>query len=289
MKQTIQFLYRPDIHVDSYFIEGVVTGTDVSDALSNEERSIINKEWEKVQREHQECYTKPRDLGSLCDTKLLPVMFFQTTDFKTYVSASRTAELNGDLNLSVYEKMRVAAVGAAVRLNDGNVLVHRRPPTSPHVPNKYDSGVAGLAHVTENGAFDFPRTVLEKLQRELRVERKAVEWMYLTAVHSSSAPDLTGTVDFILQLDMSFKQVQKRANPAYIQDMHSVPEEEIPNYVIQNFVENNYLIAEGAAVLLASLPYDQFREAVKKMNKKGKRISFGRLENGVFIESPLHL
>lgn len=288
MKQTIQYFYKPKTPVPATSVTGVVKDRDLSDArikhLNSRDRTLLDEEWEKVQQEQPNVFSKPKGLGSLYDTSSFPTLYYATTDFKTYVATSRLADRGIDVSSSLEQTLRISSVGCAVTLIDGSVLVHKRPDTATHVAGKYDSGVAGLAHVRPDNTLDFVYALKSKFVRELTVDPSTLTDMQLLSVHSGSAPDFSGMVDFHVRLPLTFNEITQKANPAYLQDVFPVPIQELPDYLVRSFTANE-IVADGCAVLLSSLPHDVFLETISRINAAGKRIFFGTLRDSIFFES----
>lgn len=285
MKQTIQYFYKPEQPVVPTFIRGVVQDADLEPLLTDVDRTALELEWASLTQTHPGIFSKPKGLGSLYDTSSLPVLFYRSTDFKTYVSTSRRADYGTPLSDNIQNTMRVSAVGCAVTLADGSVLVHRRPNNATHVPDKYDAGVAGLVHVQPGNTLDFVQALQTKFARELKIDPSYLTTLQLLSVHSGSAPDFSGMVDFRIHLPLTFGEIKEKANPKYLQDMLTVPEKELPDYLIKSFIATDDLIADGCAVLLSSLPYQIFLETVQRLNGLERRVFFGTLNKGVFEPS----
>src|SRR3989344_1218335 len=142
-----------------------VTKRDFSDNLTARDREKIEDEWQRASKEKPGIFSVPKGLATLCDTQN-GVLTFDTTDFKTYLAISRTQRGQNLLSRDAYTLMRIAAVGAALYLEDDSIFIHRRKKNSSHVPNAWDSSVAGLVHIKGN-EVNFLYALHEKLQREL--------------------------------------------------------------------------------------------------------------------------
>ncbi|MDP1694907.1 MAG: hypothetical protein Q8L34_05190 [Candidatus Woesearchaeota archaeon] len=286
MKQTIQYLFKPEQPLAPDYLQGIALPTNLSVLLTPQDRQLIHEEWRSVLQSHPKVFSQPNGLGSLLDTSTLPKLYFNRTDFQTYVTTSRLADRGTPL-ATMSPAMRVSAVGCAVHLLDGTTLLHKRPSHATHVPDKYDAGVAGLAHVEPNGTLNFVKWLREKFARELKVGEEDLTDLQLTSLHSGSAPDCSGMVDFSVHLPYEFGDLQQRANPAYFQGMLAVSQSDIPQTLIDMFALGDDLIADGAAVLLSSLPHKQFLQtvaAINSLNGLERRILFGTLQTGVFVE-----
>ncbi len=286
MQQTIQYFYKPWQPVSTTFVRGYVLHADLETLLTDADRTAVKLEWASLEKTHPGIFSKPKGLGSLYevlnDADSLPVLLYRSTDFKTYISTSRLADRGTPLPGPIQNAMRISAVGCAVKLVDGSVLIHRRPSNATHVPDKYDAGVAGLAHVQPDHTLNFVQAVHAKFARELNIDPSYLDSLRLISVHSGSAPDFSGMVDFEVHLPLTFGQIKERANPAYLQDMVTVPKKHLPDYLIRNFVASDDLIADGCAVLLSSLSHQTFLKTVERLNSLGRRVSFGTLNKGVF-------
>ena len=284
MKQTIQYLFKPEQPVAPTLIRGIANGMDLTSLLTTSDLAAIETEWATVVGETPRAFSIPRGLGILYDTTSFPLLYYGRTDFKTYVSASRLADRGQSLPDRITCLLRISSVGCAVQLADGNFLIHQRPHNATHVPDKYDAGVAGLAHVQPDSTFDFTKTAREKFARELKIGEEHLTDMHLTSVHSGSAPDYSGMVDFQVRLPFAFGQLQEKANPEYIKGMTLVSPADLPDYLLTAFIESEELIADGGAGLLSSLSHQTFLETVERMNRLEQRVFFGKLEQGRFIE-----
>lgn len=285
MKQTIQYFFKPEQPVAPHFLRCTVDRLDLSAFLTSQDILAIGREWKKVIESHPRVFSVPEGIGSLWDTMDLPTLHYATTDFQTYVTTSRLADQGKRLSADLSDALRISAVGCAVLLADGSTLVHRRPQHSSHVPDKYDSGIAGLAHVQPDRTLDLVQAMQAKFARELNIDDSYLSDLRLLSVHGSSAPDFSGMVDFSILLPLTFAEIQERANPLYLEGMLAIPQRELPAYIRRSFAERDDLIADGAAVLLSSLPHDQFLKVIEDMNAIRRTISFGQLRDGRFEES----
>src|SRR3989344_1369538 len=250
MKQTIQYLFKPEQPLAPDYLQGVALSTNLSVILTPQDQQIIQEEWQSVLRSHPKAFSQPNRLGSLLDTSKLPKLYYNRTDFATYVATSRIADRGTGLE-KLSNAMRVSAVGCAVHLLDGTTLIHKRPSNATHVPDKYDAGVAGLAHIEPDGTLNFVKWLTEKFARELKVGSEDLTDLQLTSLHSGSAPDCSGMVDFSIYLPYEFDDLQTRIHPDYFHSLFDLPQADIPQVLIDRFVIGNDLIADGAAVLLS--------------------------------------
>ena len=183
--------------------------------------------------------------------------------------------------------MRIGAVGAALKLVDGNVFVHKRSPNVTHAKNMIDSSVAGLAHYDQSiEKLNFQKSLLEKLHRELKINDSEVKSVTFTGVHSSYDPDFSGMVDFALESNLEKGHIEERIDRSYFSEHYFVPSHNLSDFIIDHFAIREDMIGDGCATLLASLDHTTFIQTVDKIreyHRAGDIIDFGRLENGFFI------
>ena len=292
---SIRYLFKPHAPVDVSTICTAVDGSrDFESFLTSYERNQIDCEWGKLVRKHEgKVFSKPRALGTLYDTSRNTLTFLPT-DFKTYVSIARRSvdDVHARLN-DVYNQMRVGAVGAAVRFNDGVYAVHRRPSTATHVPNMIDSSVAGLAFVNdENGQLRFSPLediVYSKLARELNLTKEQVSKPLLTGVHNSTELDYSGMFSFHMDANVPSSELERLANPAWMSDCYRVAEKDLPDFIIEHYAMTKDMSGDGAAVMLSALAPQRFLDTVKRIHghTSHRPIHFGQLVDGSFKEKKL--
>lgn len=276
----IQVFHKPSEPVDTSSLEVRLVEGDFSLDISNEDMFAIEEIWRRVKAEKgDKVFSKPGGLGTLVDTKQ-GVFTFRPTEFKHYLGVSLSFD-EKLLDLSIYERMRISAVGAAVRFVDDNVFVHRRSYDATHCGGYLDSSVAGFVPLNNYGKFDFRKTVLDKLQRELGITEGNVRSMGLTAVHSSYAPDFSCMFDFVVDTNLESGAVSPEKLAIY-PEFCFVPHSKLADFIIENYTRDRNLTSDGAFVLLASLDNDTFLGSVRELRKRNKPIDFGYLDNGRF-------
>src|SRR3989344_8780010 len=121
MKQTIQYLFKPEQPLAPDYLQGVALSTNLSVLLTPQDQQIIQGEWQSVLHSHPKAFSQPNGLGSLLDTSKLPKLYYNRTDFQTYATTSRLADRGTPLATMSFA-MRVSAAGCAVHLLDGTTL-----------------------------------------------------------------------------------------------------------------------------------------------------------------------
>ena len=113
--------------------------------------------------------------------------------------------------------------------------------------------------------------------------------MRLTGLHSSSAPDCSGMVDYSLMVPLEYGKAVEHANPARLERTFAVDVDVLPQFIVDHFLhpkeQKEELIADGVAVLLNSLPPQEYTAVITGLNAEGQRIFFGKLDRGRFVET----
>ncbi len=282
MRGEIQFLYKPRKPVPFSTLSISMGAKVFDDVLTPGDRTAIDTIWKNLQSERgARVYSKPGGLGTLHSCRG-NILVYLPTEFKAYLATTVTSDartLSGEL----YEQMRISAVGAAVRLVDSSVFVHRRSSYVTHVPNMIDSSVGGFAHVNERGVPDFERALSEKLSRELHISPDEIRRVTLTSVHSSREPDFSGMCDFVVETSVTRADLERRIDRAYFAEHFIVEPNEIPSFILEHYVRKRDMVPEGCATLLSSLEYPLFLETVDLLRHHDARISFGNIINGSFF------
>ncbi|HLD12130.1 MAG TPA: hypothetical protein VJB87_00885 [Candidatus Nanoarchaeia archaeon] len=294
---TIEFYYHPEspTRLDDLVLE--VKGDDFSACLTAEDYEVIAAEWPHILALNPKAVSFHQGLLCLKDTSRVGsdgVLEFCTTDFATYVAASRTSERGRPLSSVVYDTMRVGAVGGAVYSVNDFVLVHKRPVTATHVADRRDASIAGLVRPDAEGNISMRSAFREKLTRELGLFSDEVDDIFeekngfsirCTDVHSSSAPDCSGMVDAVIRVPLTQTELALRISPQYLVDVDWVHRNALPDYVVNHFLSRHgtseALIPDGVAALMSSLDADGFAYVRKRL---GHDIAFGALVNGVFVK-----
>ena len=285
----IRFYFKPENPVDYGKLEIKVEGNDFSEILTENDRTVIEDNWDRLRKERgDKVFSRPGGLGTLYEVKD-GVFTFRPTEFKVYIAVTNSYE-GRLLSPSVYDNMRISAVGATLRLLDGSVFVHRRSPNVTHAKNMIDSSVAGLAPVDQLGiTIDFKKALLEKLKRELKITEAEVKRLDFRGVHSSYDPDFSAMFDFSMDVALERGHIEERVDRSYFGEHFFVPSDKLPDFVVEHFANKRDMIGDGCANILASLDDAVFRETVGLIRKGMDNgvIQFGRLENGLFVpESP---
>ena len=281
----IRFFYKPEKPVDYIKLEARVGGNDFSEVFTDRDKYVVEKNWEKLRVERgDKVFSKPGGLGSLLDTKD-NVFTYKPTEFKAYIATTQTYQ-DRLLSPQVYDRMRVSAVGAVLKLADGNVFIHKRSSNVTHAGNMIDSSVAGLAHYDhEIGSINFRKSLFEKLRRELKIKDDEIKSIAFTGVHSSYDPDFSGMVDFAVETNLHARDIEERIDKSYFGEHFFVPNDKLANFVFEHYAIEKDMIGDGCATILASLDHNVFLGIVEKIRRQLDNgiIQFGRLENGLFV------
>ncbi len=180
--------------------------------------------------------------------------------------------------------MRISSVGVAVLTRDKKVLVHRRGNDMEQYPGKLDSSAAGIMHIVDS-RLDPRAEIKEKLRRELGITDDQIQYLGLSCVHHASDPKaMSGMYGFVVGVTSEPSELIEQVNPHYISEAELIKRDDLPDFVSEKFGTHE-LIGDGAAVLLASLPYNVFIDTVKKINRRTRhKVAFGKLQRGIFIE-----
>lgn len=278
----IQFYFKPDTPVSYDTLKTRVSEEDFSRFFSRTDKTEIDSIWNDLKKQKvDKVFSQPRGLGCLCDTQD-NIFTFGYTDFKTYIATTRSSGAR-TLSQGVYDNMRASAVGGLVRLSDGNVFIHRRSKNATHVAGIIDSSIGGLCQI-KNAHLDFKATLTEKLKRELNVNEDEIESLYLTAVHSSSQPDFSGMVDFIITLPYNREQLEKKFDSSQFEETFFIPYKDLPDFIVSNFTSSSpQMVGDGCATLLSGLENEVFKDTVGKIQSRERLIQFGSLNQGEFI------
>jgi hypothetical protein len=207
---------------------------------------------------------------------------FRPTEYKTYLAACRHSP--GSLSTALYDAMKVASVGAAVRTADHKYLVHRRSVDAAHLPGSFDCSAAGLCPVASNGELDLGAAVLEKLSRELALAGADIAALAATGIHSVPHPSWSGMVTFRVETPLLFADLESRINRQYLDSVVGIDEANATDWVVDSLCHSGELLADGAATLLSALGPRAFLEAVRAIREAGGIVLFGRVNAGKFVE-----
>ncbi len=279
----VEVYFKSGMPIDIKEMMVGVGDKDFSRFFSGTDNEAIEQVWSNLLSERGgNVFSKPAGLGNLYNAEFTH-LDYTTTDFRTYIGVSLTAEKR-TLSPELYDEMRVSAVGGAVRLTDGQFFVHRRPANATHVPNMLDSSVAGFCYTNGTGGLQVEKCLLEKLSRELHIQPNEIESMGLTDVHSSREPDFSGMMSFAIRARLDSREVKERIDGKYSGEFHFIPEEQLVDFVVDHFAVQKDMLGDGAAALLSYFPRPVFTDAVRRINKKEISIRFGDLQDGVFKE-----
>lgn len=257
---------------------------DFSDDLTAEDMKKIEEEWMRAVKDNPRIFSSARSLATLYDTQG-GLLTFDTTDFKTYLAISRTHKKPNSLSAKIYDSMRIAAVGTAVYLDDGGVFIHKRAKNATHVPNAWDSSVAGLVDIQKTKGINFLYALYEKLQRELNFSQEEIKAseIKVTGVHSSREPDFSGAVSFVVHTNLGRKALENRVRGRF-SNYAMIYERDLSDFILAHHMNEPGSCFDGVATLLQALPPENFKDLVCRINRNNPIIYFGKLKNGKFIE-----
>ena len=150
MRHDIEIYYHPEKPVPLTDLNMEVVDKDFSEKCTEQDREYIEDFWNtEIIPNNLQATSTPRGRANLIETSAeLPAFRFEYVEYRQYLATSRTAKKNPrPLSQSIYDSMRVAAVGAALILPDDTVLVHRRPYNATHVAGVFDCSTAGVLPV----------------------------------------------------------------------------------------------------------------------------------------------
>lgn len=274
--------YYPPINYEEMTIN--LSERDFSHNLTAKDRRRIEYEWQTALKEKPRIFSIPRGLATLNDTQD-GILKLDITDFKTYLAISRTHKKPNSLSAKIYGSMRIAAVGAAVYLDDGGIFIHKRAKNATHVPNSWDSSVAGLVDIQKAKGINFLYALYEKLQRELNFSQEEIKAseIKVTGVHSSREPDFSGTIDFLVRAPVKRLVLENRIKRSKeFEEYTIIGEQELPNFILSHYAGSKVCL-EGCATLLLSLPSKPYKKTLQDLKRRGRQIEYGLLRNGDFI------
>lgn len=258
-----------------------VLDRDFSTRATSDDRRILDENWAGVlaKASDPKPFSKPHGLATLYDTQG-GVLSYETTEFKDYLGISTLSCGERPLRKTLYDHMRVAAVSSALILADDTVFVHQRSEKATHAAGLYDASCGGLCHVDPQGNLNPAKWLAEKLKRELKISPEEVRNVRLTGVHSCAAPDFSGMFSVSLESPLESGQLRERLG-AQDAAYDFVPRAHLAEYVFDHFVTRKDMAGDGVAVLLASLPEQEFKDSIARLRQAGTSIEFGTLINGV--------
>jgi hypothetical protein len=194
------------------------------------------------------------------------------TDYMTYHAlAGHPGEFEGVPR----ERLRISSVGGAVITGDGKVCVQERP-EGYLAAGLWDSAAAGFCTVSD-GKLDFEAAIRSKLERELGLGARDLESITPTAVFSSS-DYCSGMVGYKVHTQHTFHEVQGRRRDSG--ELYAVELQDLSCFIVDTYAGKRRLIGDGCAVLLSILPDQEFRAAVGSINRLGRPVAQGVIEEG---------
>lgn len=279
MRADIEYLFKPDEILPLKDLRMLVTRGTYGDYLSDVDKGIIDKEWDKVKVRNPQAFSRPRSLATLNNVRD-GILLFEATEFKEYMAVTHTSE-ERSMSPAAYLNMRVGAVAAALEVPGEKIFVHRRSYDATHVPGMLDSSTAGVCFVQDYMFLDPKASILNKSARELRLEENEVQVLGTTGVHSAEAPDFSGMINVAIRTDISESEMRDRIAKAEvdISELFFVPRLELDDFVYEHLVMEKDMVGDGAMTLLSMLPNDEFSASIDKLRRSGVDIQFGRLSN----------
>ncbi len=282
----LQILYHPEHPAEVSTLEAVIGEKDFSEKFAEHDRIFIDSLWADWKNAKGDLiFSSPGNLGTLFDIRG-SLFLYQPTEFKVYLATSSSYPQKS-LSPLIYDSLRTSVVGAAVFTADEKIFIQRRPETATHAPGFLDSSVAGFCHPSPDGKLSFLDALLEKLSRELHIREEEIASIALTGAHSSPYPDFSGSFAFKVSTSLESGSLKERINHYYIASHDFISPQELPGFILRHYALSQDMIGEGCAVLLSSLEYPLFQETVRRINKYERKIVFGTLKKGTFIEQPL--
>jgi len=281
----IQILARYHSGIDANRLKTYIIREDFSDELfvAEKDKQIIEENWEELLEESGgKVFSRAKARGTLYETAQ-GKSAWKTTDFKTYVAVSRTHKAK-TLSAEFYRDMRVSAVGGVVISSDDKVLVQKRSAEATHVPNSWDSSVAGRADL-KDGGIDIRGAVYGALGRELKITEEETEEVKVTGLHSARDPDFSGMFSFKARVNLHSSELRCRASEKDFEDFIIEPVKDLPEILEKVFVDREQTCLDGCATLLASIPSQDYPESLDFLRGLGYDIQFGRLNRGVFLNA----
>ena len=226
MRAEVEFFrkFEKPVPLDSLKLR--VTGEDFSTSLSAEDKRAIEDNWGQMLLKHTTIFSKPQGLATFYGSG--DTLSYMTTDYANYAAVSRTHEKR-TLSNGVYENMRVAAIGAALRFEDGSIFVHRRSYEATHVAGVIDSSCAGVCFVRD-GSLSPSQDLAKKCEKELKLEAREYAIEGVSAVHRSYAPDFRGMIDVVLRSNIGRDEFLGRVEGSFPESW-IIEEKEMPDLV----------------------------------------------------------
>ncbi len=291
---TIEFLFKPEAPIAIPDVKTVLKGTDYGTEYNAEENAIVEAEWAKVLEANPKSFSRPNSRATLTDSREENGQFtatFRPTEFKTYVATAH--HVDEPMRRSIYEGMRIAAIGGIILTSDGYTLIHRRPNDLTHAGGKLDSSFAGFVDIKNlnpeadpkaefKGELLIDASVRKKLSAELRLEGADISDIMLTGFHSGRYPDYSGMFDVVARTRLSANQLDQQANKKLIGECFFMHPSEVPAFLLDHYGPGKDMLADGCAVMLTSIPDKLFLPTIRDLNDAGATIQFGHVKNARF-------
>ena len=278
MRHDIEIYYHPEKPVPLTDLNMEVVDKDFSEKCTEQDREYIEDFWNtEIIPNNLQATSTPRGRANLIETSAeLPAFRFEYVEYRQYLATSRTAKKNPrPLSQSIYDSMRVAAVGAALILPDDTVLVHRRPYNATHVAGVFDCSTAGVLPVDAQGVY-IEMGLHEKIRRELGLNPDDLTIEEVTGVHSAGSPDFSGLITTVLRTPLNKEDIEKRMRSGVFPEVRYIPRKELADFVIDRYTADD-MNHDGAMTLLSSLEIGEWYDAIEILQNRGKKIVEGTL------------
>ncbi len=290
---SIEFLFKPETPIAITDIKTKLEGTDYATEYNAEEQAFVEAEWAKVLEGNPKSFSKPNSRATLTDSSETNplVLTFRPTEFKTYVATAH--HQYETMRRSIYEGMRIAAIGGAILTSDGYTLIHRRPNDLTHAGGMLDASFAGFVDMKNldpdadpkaefKGELLVDASVRKKLSVELRLEGTDISDIMLSGFHSGRIPDYSGMFDVVAKTRLSANQLDQQANKKLLGECFFMHPTEVPAFLLDHYGPGKDMLADGCAVMLASLPDALFLPTIRDLQDNGATIQFGHVKNARF-------
>ena len=275
----IEFLFLPDKPLKNIKVKSKIEKDfEINVSL----KSKIDDAWNEIKLLNPEVFSEERNLACLTTVyskKEGVRLKFKYTDYKTYSALSNLSRKKR-ISEKSYEYMRVAAIGIVVFLGDDMIFIQRRSKKASHVPGIIDASCGGLCNV-ENNTINYLSCIYEKLKRELNLDSSEVIIKGISGIHSTNKPDLSGTVDFIVNAEIDEEEFIKRIKNNF-DEFFIINKKELLTFILEHL--NKDIGWEGVATLLTALTSKERQKLIGTINKNSKVIKFGKLIDNTFME-----
>lgn len=297
-RSELEFFYRPENPVQLSDISLKVLPGDFDQFTSVDDKEKIANFWKRKLETHPGSKTE-KDLATMYNLRVedpslggKPSAEFLVTEYMVYNCIANTGIEDHKkrlLSSQAHDKMRVAAVGVALRTSDDRVLVHMRS-NEAHSAGIMDSSCAGLMHIYD-GSLDLLKDIQEKYTRELGISPEEIKVLGVTDIHSSEVREFSGMFSLSAETPLSSKELSDRIpslKKGGFKSYEFVPHENLGKHVIEKYTEGERpMYGDGVAVLLSSLGVGEADKYIKQIQNRGRSITESRLvKTGSYANRP---